>query len=234
MLYGFGTYEFLANVVPGGLFLFFLMLLFPNIRTVFGRARMDVGGLGLFLIVSFVLGQSIQSLSFFIIEKPMVALNLARRIQYDSLKSDYIIKIQQQAAKEFNLPPPEQWKADYDKNWHTLIRRIHSKINQQNLSDRLEIYSRQFAVSMTLAGVFALALVICTMVFLMQRFCVDTFISIKVAFMPPILKGIALSIILLGLVLELLRMSYFDVLFKGELLSTYSSQQSTVNAPPPK
>jgi len=79
MPYGFAAYEFLAYVIPGGILLIVMMVLFPSVKTFFGQDRMDVGGLGMFLIVSFVLGQALQTIGAYAIERLMIIFGYAHQ-----------------------------------------------------------------------------------------------------------------------------------------------------------
>src|SRR5207244_11316842 len=52
----FAAFEFLVYVLPGAFLLIALMIMFPQVRAFFGTERIDTGGLGVILIISFGFG----------------------------------------------------------------------------------------------------------------------------------------------------------------------------------
>jgi hypothetical protein len=64
MPYSFAAYEFLVYVMPGGLLTFFFIAMFPGVRAMLGAEPVNVGGLVLFLVVAFMAGMLLQSISF--------------------------------------------------------------------------------------------------------------------------------------------------------------------------
>jgi len=192
MPYGFAAYEFLAYVVPGGILLIVLMVLFPAVRTFFGRDRMDVGGLGMFLIVSFAFGQALQTVGAYAIEKPLIILGYAHQTDLvlspqqklidPEIRTSFVEKANEFRVSVTTLNPenPEDVL-----KWRNLIRRVHSKINQEKLSDRLEIYGQHYAVNMNAATAFILALIIITAVIFTRRHRSRWLKGIKVVVVPP-------------------------------------------------
>ena len=59
----FDAYEYVGVIVPGALPTLAAALLFPEVHALLGNEGVDLGGLGLFLIISFVAGHLVQALA---------------------------------------------------------------------------------------------------------------------------------------------------------------------------
>ena len=66
----FSVYEQAAIVVPGAVFLFVAMLYVPELRDVLGKNGIDLGGLGVFLLVAFATGHLLAAFGNLIVEIP--------------------------------------------------------------------------------------------------------------------------------------------------------------------
>lgn len=60
------AYEYVGVAIPGAVMLFICLLIFPEFRSIIGRDGIQLGGLGLVLILSLAVGQMLQAIGTFI------------------------------------------------------------------------------------------------------------------------------------------------------------------------
>lgn len=227
----FGAYEFLVYVVPGGLLLFFICALFPAIRNLFGKEPVNVGGLVLFLVVSFVLGQLLQSIATYTIQPVMVRSGLAYRTSTVLFKDQNLIspksrsRLENWLPKDFGFAKEDLAHASGDTindqlktEWRNLIRRLHTKINLDKLSDRLDVYAQNYALSMALAV--SLVCIFLLVLAVHSRSPVQRE-RLNMTALPRWVASLLLILIPLAFLNTLERMSNFDRLFAEELFGSY-------------
>src|SRR6266540_6520618 len=57
----FNAYEYIAVIAPGSIIVFGASFIFPELKALFGEEGVSVGGLGVVLILSFVVGHLLQA-----------------------------------------------------------------------------------------------------------------------------------------------------------------------------
>lgn len=60
------AYEYVSVAIPGAVMLFICMLLFPELREILGKDGIQLGGLGLILVLSLAVGQLVQAVGNFV------------------------------------------------------------------------------------------------------------------------------------------------------------------------
>jgi hypothetical protein len=228
MSYPYAAYEFLVYVIPGGLILFTVMALFPTVRELFGRERVDAGGLGIFLVLAFAVGQFVDGVSHQTVERAMTAAGCSHQSDTVAGKGSQTI-ISSENRTEFARRVQANYgvaidtldlnKPDHKRNWINVIRRIHSLVSQKN--DRLEVYVRQYAVNMNIATSLIAVLLILLGVLFIQHRRRAWLVGIRTVDLRGRLGGLFLVLAVLGVALALQRMFYFDRLFAQELFNAY-------------
>ena len=229
MPYSFAAYEFLVYVMPGGLLTFFFIAMFPGVRAMLGAEPVNVGGLVLFLVVAFMAGMLLQSISFYTIQKIMMKGDLAHRADLVIWKDQKVLpddtrnQLMQAVEQDFRFPkekfrfakspgPGEQAAPDgLLTEWQHVIRRIHSKVNLDKWSDRLEIYSMHYAVNLGAVVAFCLAVIVLVAIFLSPRYQRGAVFSIQITRVPRWLQPLLVVSLLVAVVVAIDRTNNFDL-----------------------
>jgi hypothetical protein len=230
MSYPYAAYEFIVYVIPGGLILFTLMALFPAVRELFGVERIDAGGLGIFLILAFILGQFIHALSHRIVEAPMIWAGLAHQTDGVLLNKNPKLlndgdrsKLADRVKRELDvsIDSLDLGKPADATVWRGIVRRLHSTVNQKTASDRLEIYARQYAMNRNIStGLIAVLLILGALLFVQLRRneWLEGFRAVDLRGR----LGVGLLLVTLAaIVISLQSIAHFDHLFARELFSAY-------------
>jgi hypothetical protein len=225
-------------VVPGGFLLFFIVALFPGLRPLFGKEPVNVGGLILLLIVSFVLGQLLQTLAFYTIQPVMIRSGLAYRTSVVLFKDQNVISEKSRERLEVLLPKDFGFAKEHlnytssetitDKiknDWRSLVRRLHTKVNLEKASDRLDFHAQNYALSMNLAMSFVLIFIVLITI---SRCTPAQRKRLKAAAFPRWFEVVLLVLVPVAFVIALDRMSNFDRLFAEELFGSYLHRTPTV------
>lgn len=227
----FAAYEFLVYVVPGGLLLFFISAMFRKIRALFGQEPVNVGGLVVFLIVAYVLGQLLHSAASYTIQEAMKANGYAYRTSQVLFTDQTVITAKDRAllgkrvVDDFGFDPADlQHKSTetiserLKDEWRAVVRRVHSRINLDQQSDRANIYVQYYALNMVIAAAF-----IAIFVLLLVIKCMPVYrrTSLQITILAKPLEIFLLVAIPVAILISLERMSSFDRQFAEELFSSY-------------
>jgi len=241
MPYAFGAYEFLAYVIPGGLLLFFLMVLFPGVKVPFGQEPVNVGGLVVFLVTAFVFGQILQTAATYLVQTPMEFFGYAYRTSNVIWKDQTLLTPEERnrlikaVGEDFKFSSDkfgfqkaraikdENVRAQLERDWRNLIRRIHSKVNLEHTSDRLEIYSQHFNLNLGLSMALIVMFVIAKTVWATK---LRRKVKFRVLELPGSVRHIVVAGLLISIVIFIMRVSYFDHLFAEELFRAYLQSKS--------
>jgi hypothetical protein len=239
MPYSFATYEFLVYVIPGGLLLFSFMAMFPGFKGLFGQEPVNVGGLVLFLVVAFAIGQLLQSAANYAVQWPMSELGWAYRTNavlftdQDVISTDDRDLLINAVNRDFRFPKddlqfkdPASAKTKTDvgkltKAWRSVIDQIYGKIHPNNLSDRLGSYSQHYSLNKSLTLAYLLMFIVLSIVFALPRYRSNKILSTSITPVPRWLQPLLLLVLLIAVAISIERTSAFDKLFVDDLFWTY-------------
>ena len=228
----FGAYEFLVYVVPGGIVLFFVIALFPRIRALFGKEPVNVGGLVLFLVIAFVLGQLIQTLAIYSVQYAMTKAELAYRTNTVLFTDTTVLSATDRALlvkrlkEDFDFPSESLQHAKGDPSvddnlrneWRRMIGKLRTKVIREKRTDRLEVYGQNFAMNMSLTAAFTIVLAMLIVVSVVSR---STRLSLKITAVAKPLRVLLFIVVVLAIGISLERVAMFDRLFAEELFGSY-------------
>jgi hypothetical protein len=161
-------YDQVGIVTPGAIFLFGMMFCFPELRDVFSKDGFSVGGLGIFVIISYAIGHLLAALGNFI-------ENLYWRMK-GGMPSDWIvgpkprllssvqiIKVEALTAVRFGLvlsPFAELTRS----TWFPIFRQIYSDVEKHGKTGRGDTFNGIYGLNRGLcAAALALAVAILIM-----------------------------------------------------------------------
>jgi hypothetical protein len=158
-------YEQVGIVTPGAVFLFGMMFYIPGLREVFAKDGVSVGGLGIFIIISYAIGHLLAALGNLI-------ENLYWRIRR-GMPSDWIVgpeprllssaqiaKVEALIAERFGLilPPFAELTP---KTWYPIFRQIYSDVEKHGKPGRGDTFNGIYGLNRGLcASSLALAVTI--------------------------------------------------------------------------
>lgn len=166
----FDAYEFLGIVAPGAIVVFGASLVFPEIKAYIADSGVTVGGLGIFLILSYVVGHLVQAFGN-LLEK-------AVWFPFGGMPTQWVLKQNQrlladvQTKKLFSAirashPGFDPEGTTSRSDWFSITREVYARIRAAGKVDRIEAFNRNygllrgisasFLVSTLLAGVLGLA-----------------------------------------------------------------------------
>jgi len=164
----FSFYEFVGVIAPGSVLLIILVQLFPDSLKFFDAKNLSLGGLGVFVIISYVIGHLIQSFGN-LIENiwwkmfggwPTIWIIQNGKCKYLSEEQLAVIP-----GKISNILKLEMKKnlTEYDlKQWGGITRQIYAAVKQAGASERIDIFNGNYGLFRGLASSFALGLAILT------------------------------------------------------------------------
>jgi hypothetical protein len=199
----FDAYEYVGVIAPGSIAIFGAAWLYPDLRQLIVGTDVSLGGLGLFVIMSYVAGHLLQALGN-IVEW---AMWLVRR----GMPTDWVLTPDQkiiappQAEKLFRLlksqyPDFAPSAKDAKKAWKPIVRELYACVKKADQSYRIDAFNRTYGLLRGISAGFILVLIV-------------------IAFRKPDID----TVLLLGAcaILALARMYHFGVLYGRELLVTY-------------
>lgn len=143
----FDPYEYVGVIAPGSVALFGAMYLYPDVKTLFGGTEINVGGLGLFLIASLVVGHLVQGFG-----------NALEGIWWrfrGGMPTDWLIKPNQrllnetQKARVFEVCR-DKMGLDATKltggQWYPAVREIYAVVEAAGRSKRIDAFNRTYGL----------------------------------------------------------------------------------------
>jgi len=237
--YSFATYDFFVYVIPGGVLLFFLIVMFPGVRQLFGQESMNVGALALFLVVAFSTGQLLQTLSQYVIQWPMEQRGWAYRTN-DVLWTDQKVLgdsdralLVEAVKRDFGFFPKDSLnfknageagdKADDLKTeWRRVIGGIYARVHPNRQStDLLSSYSQHFSLNRENALVYLTIFIVLLVIFCQPRYQRSAIFSVRILRVPAWTQPILLALALIAFAVSVKRVSDFDKMFVEELFHLY-------------
>ena len=200
----FDAYEYVGVIAPGSVAIFAAAFLFPEVRQLMTGADVSVGGLGLFVIMSYVAGHLLQAVG-----------NAVERIAWwplGGMPTQWVLRhndkllAPQQHDKLFRLVHKEY--PDFDRtakaacsSWVALTREIYARVRKADQSWRIDAFNRTYGLMRGIASGFLIA----TVMALLRD--------------PGDLPVIGL--LLAGTALSIYRMCHFGILYGRELFVTF-------------
>ena len=200
----FDAYEYVGVIAPGSVAIFAAAFLFPDVKQLLTGADVSVGGLGLFVIMSYVAGQLLQAVGNLV--EYLAWLPLGGMPTQWVLKGHDRLLAPQQHEKLFRLvrhhyPDFDRTSKDAAKSWVALTREIYARVRKADQSRRIDAFNRTYGLMRGIASGFLIA----TVMVLVRE--------------PGNLEAIGL--LLLGAALSIYRMCHFGKLYGRELLVSF-------------
>lgn len=200
----FDAYEYVGLIAPGSVAIFAAALLFPDLRQLTAGPDISVGGLGLFVIMSYVAGHLLQAVGNFV-EK-------VTWWPFGGMPTQWVLKhhekllAPQQYEKLFKLvanlyPDFDRTSKSAQTAWVALTREIYARVRKADQSRRIDAFNRNYGLMRGIASGFLIA-------------------SVMVVFREPT-NFEAIGLLLLGTALSIYRMCRFGILYGRELLVTF-------------
>lgn len=141
----FDPYEFIAVILPGSVVLFGVLYLFPSAKPVFGT-DMNVGGLGLFVIASFIVGHLIQgfgnALGWAWWKWKGMPTDWVRQPVQDLIGDEQRRRLADILLREKNCTLDRLDR----KQWYSMVREICSTITHAGRSKRIDAFNRNYGL----------------------------------------------------------------------------------------
>lgn len=145
MIDKFDPYELIAVVAPGSILVFGAVLLYPAVRASFGLEGIDLGGLGLFVILSFVAGHLVQTIGNLfetLIWRLFGGMPTSWVLQpYQSLlERSQLKRLRQACAREFGVEMAQL----HHRSWNALTREIYAAVKKHGTTGRIDAFNRTY------------------------------------------------------------------------------------------
>lgn len=157
----FDAYEVIGVITPGAVLGLLMALQWPDFRALLGQEELSIGGLGLLLVASFVIGHMVQAVG-----------NLLESIVWalPGMPSTWVTRPKQQlltASQRHQLetkvleiePHAADLTAFSRKAWLGVTARLYAKVNAAGRAARVDACNRTYGLSRGLAAAFFLAAV---------------------------------------------------------------------------
>ena len=154
-------YEQVGIVIPGAVFLFGLMFYVPALHDVLAKDGISIGGLGIFVIISYAVGHLLAALGNLVENlywrwKGGMPSNWIVGPKPRILSSSQIVKIEALAASRLGLSVPRLAELT-ESTWHPIFREIYSDVEQHGKPDRGDTFNGVYGLNRGLSAA-ALAL----------------------------------------------------------------------------
>lgn len=162
----FDPYDYIGVILPGSAVLFAGMVAEPEFRGLFGKGGIDVAGLGLFLIMSFVTGHIVQSFGN-LIEYAL------KHVPGGNPADELLSQAQKIVAPGQRAKLAGKLKADMDAeldgmdspSWLAIRRQMYASLPKGAARERLESFNRTYGM---LRGMSAALLVIAAAIMILR------------------------------------------------------------------
>jgi hypothetical protein len=198
-------YEQVGIVIPGAVFLFGLMFYAPALHDVLAKDGISIGGLGVFVIISYAVGHLLAALGN-VVEtlywrwKGGMPSNWIVGSTPRLLSSSQIAKIQALAASRLGLSVPCLAELT-ESTWHPIFREIYSDLEEHGKPGRGDTFNGVYGLNRGLSAA-ALAL------------------AVAVLMLAPAQWIVSVGLVVLSLV-YLYRMQRFGVHYAREIYNQF-------------
>ncbi len=201
----FDFYEFTGILVPGALMLVGIMLIYPQVNTVF-PPNLTVGDLGLFVIVAYATGHVIQAIGNRVERLWWLAwggrpTDWVRTRAHPLLANEQLQSLKKDVSSELNI------HATIDNNmkeiaWRGITRQIYAVVAAQARNSRVDIFNGNYGLTRGIAT----ALLVVTVLLLYAH---------------GLLYWQIIILLLISAGVSLYRMKHFGVLYAQELFAQF-------------
>jgi hypothetical protein len=155
-------YDQLGILTPGAVFLFGLMFHTPELRDLLAKDGVSVGGLGVFVIISYAAGHLLAAVGNLV---EMLYWNVRRGLPSDwvigptpkLLSTPQLAKLQTHIASHLGLSLPPL--AELNRNsWFPVFRQIYSDVERYGQRERADAFNGNYGLN---RGLCAAALALC-------------------------------------------------------------------------
>jgi len=156
----FNAYEYIAVIAPGSIIVFGASLIFPELKTLFGEEGVSVGGLGVVLILSFVLGHLLQGFGN-VFEKCLWAFSRGmptdwvRKANQTLLSENQLRKLTSRLA--VNHPSFDGPASVSKPAWYALTREIYAHVSAAGRAERADSFNRTYGLLRGIAVAFIIS-----------------------------------------------------------------------------
>lgn len=203
----FNLYDILGVLAPGAVVTVGLTTIFPETSPILSKDSLSAGELGLFVLISYVIGNLVAGLGNFV-EAAYWKLHggwptdRARRTNGKVLELREIEALQDKLRIQGVIKQTETLEALPDKDWFAITRRMYTALAVAGTSRRVDIFNAQYGMNRGIAAGFVILIVL-----LLLRSGVDSW-RIQI-------------VLLFCIALSFYRMDRFARHYTGELLRTY-------------
>ena len=202
----FSFYEQVGIVIPGALFLFGIMFYLPELRDIFAKDGVSVGGLGIFVIISYAIGHLLAALGN-VIENLYWGLKRGMPSNWivgpnpRLLSTSQITKVEAltETRLGLNAPPFTELTA---KTWSPIFRQIYSDVEKYGKPDRGNTFNGNYGLN---RGLCAATLAIAAAIFIQS---------------PSSQWGVSLALVVVSFI-YLFRMHRFGVHYAREIYNQF-------------
>jgi len=211
----FSIYEQLGIVIPGAAFLFGILFYAPELRDVLGKDGINIGGLGLFLLVAFSAGHLLAALgnlieSLYWRARGGMPTNWIIGPTPRLLSRPQVLNIETKVNKRLGLSVPALSACDAAM-WFSISRQIYTDVERHGRTARVKAFNGNYGLNRGLCAAM-LALAIVSVVIDRQRWF------------------IGLGLLILSAI-YLYRMQRFGVHYARELYNQFLSLPDNITAP---
>lgn len=145
----FNAYEYIAVIAPGSVVAFGASLAYPSLKSYIANDGITVGGLGIFIIMSFIIGHLIQGFGN-IYEKCVWSIfsgmptNWLRQPSQTLLSGTQLNKLTGKIAESH--PGFEGPSKVSENDWFALTREIYATVQGEGKSERVDSFNRTYGL----------------------------------------------------------------------------------------
>jgi hypothetical protein len=159
----FDAYDYVGVIAPGSVAILAAGVIYPDLRLVNIGSETSIGGLGLFLIMSFVAGHLLQSIGSLI--------GNALWWPFGGLPTQWVLKVDQSLIAEDQAtalfarvatlrPNFDRASANAPYEWIPLARELYSHVQSAKRSDRIDTFNRTYGLMRGIAAGFLIAAIL--------------------------------------------------------------------------
>lgn len=142
----FDSYEYISVVVPGAVPALTVWWLLPEVRVFFGSDGFEIGELGIFFVVSFIVGQMVQTLGnaleqihrWFSLGKEDLPFTRWRGVDTDRWR-----RFEEACRHRFG----GEGGAPNRENWSSLSAEIYAALEAAGMTRRLDAFTRTYGLA---------------------------------------------------------------------------------------
>lgn len=195
----FNTYEYIGIIAPGSVLCLGIIMIWPEAKEIFFNESFTVGELGLFIIISYVVGHILQSVGN-VIEKILWFF-------FGGMPTNWVLKknqklISHQQKKKLATKTNQNLEDISAKDWQPFVREMYIDIEKAGRTNRIDSFNKSYGL---LRGIASSFLVLATAILI---------------HLPENWK-VSLWMFGLGFIPAVLRMFRFGKLYGRELIIEY-------------